>query len=121
MGARGRLQDDIHWHLLNFWSHESDRLQVQLRPAICIIGSFSNDDRDGNVNAKKQSTTLHVQHACFCTFLSMTLLIGLRRENAKFHVLWNGGRKQTSDEEIFSLSKLQCGPQEINSGEIRLH
>ena len=45
----------------------------------------------------------------------------LRRENAKFHVLWNGGRKQTSDEEIFSLSKLECGPQEINSGEIRLH
>lgn len=36
MGARGRLQDDIHWHLLNFWSHESDRLQVQLHPAICV-------------------------------------------------------------------------------------
>ena len=53
MGASGRLQDDIHWHLLNFWSHESDRLQVQLRPAICTIGSFSNDDRNGNVNVKK--------------------------------------------------------------------
>ena len=36
MGAKGRPQDDIHWHLLNFWSHESDRLQVQLHPAICI-------------------------------------------------------------------------------------
>ena len=45
----------------------------------------------------------------------------LPRENALFHVLRNVGRKQTSDDEIFSLSKLECGPQEINSGEIRLH
>ena len=106
MGGRGRLQDDIHWHLLNFWSHESDRLQVQLRPAICIIGSFSNDDRDGNVNAKKQSTTLHVQHACFCTFLSMTLLndYDVKMPNFTFYGMEDGNKLATKKFSLFQNS-----------------
>ena len=50
------------------------------------IGSFSNDDGDGNQDVKKaigllrKTPTLHVHHAFFVHFF--TLLARLRRENA---------------------------------------
>ena len=59
-----------------------------------MLGSFSNDDGNGNQDVKKaigllrETTTLHVHHA----FLYISL----------------------------PSSKLECGPQEINSREIRL-
>ena len=42
---------------------------------------------------------------------------GVKIPNFTFY----GGRTMTSDNEFFSLSKLECGPQEINSREILLH
>ena len=87
-----------------------------------IIGSFSNDDSDGNQDVKKaiallrKTTTLHVHHA-FLYISSRSLhdydvkcLIASFMEDVN-----KRGRIS------FSLSKLECGPQEINSWEIRLH
>ena len=51
-----------------------------------VLGSFSNDDGDGNQDVKKvigllrKTTTLHVYHAFFVHFF--TVLARLRRENA---------------------------------------
>ena len=86
------------------------------------IGSFSNDDGDGNQDVNKaigllrKTTTLHVHHA-FCTFLyrpctttTWKCLIASLMEDVN-------KRRRIS----FSLSKLECGPQEINSREIRRH
>ena len=86
------------------------------------IGSFSNDDGDRNENGKKKkgliniTTTLHVHHT-FCTFpcrhcttTTWKCLLSRFMENV------NKRRR------IFlSLSKLESGPQEINSKEIRPH
>ena len=50
------------------------------------LGSFSNDDGDGNQDVKKaigllrKTTTLHVYHAFFVHFF--TVLARLRRKNA---------------------------------------
>jgi len=50
------------------------------------LGSFSNDDGDGNENVKKaiglsrKTTTLHVHHAYL--YISLTVLSRLRCENA---------------------------------------
>ena len=67
-----------------------------------VIGSFSNDDSDGNQDVKKaigllrKTTTLHVHHA----FLYIS-----SRSLHDYDVKMPNG----------------CGPQEINSWEIRLH
>ena len=48
----------------------------RLRPT--LIGSFSNDDRNGNENVEKviglisKTTTLHVQHPFFVHFFAIT-------------------------------------------------
>ena len=78
-----------------------------------IIGSFSNDEGDGNEDVKKaigllrKTTTLHVHHA-FCTFLyrpctttKWKCLIASFMEDVN-------KRRRIS----FFLSKLECGPQE---------
>ena len=78
----------------------------------CIIGSFSNDDGDGDEDVKKaigllrKTTTLHVHHA-FCTFLyrpctttTWKCLIASFMEDV------NKQRRIS-----FSLSELECGPQ----------
>ena len=50
------------------------------------VGSFSNDDGDGNENVKKaigllsKTTSLHVDHTFFVRFFAVTAR--LRRENA---------------------------------------
>ena len=50
------------------------------------VGSFSNDDGDGNENVKKaiglwsNKTSLHAQHTFFVHFFAITAR--LRRENA---------------------------------------
>ena len=77
MGAKGRPQDDIHWHLLNFWSHESDRLQVQLHPAICI-----QYDCDGNLNIKKAKHNFARAAHMFLYISFNDVTTRLRRENA---------------------------------------
>ena len=84
-----------------------------------LLGSFSNDDSDGNEDVKKiigllrKTTTLHVHHA----FLYFSLP-SLHDYNVKMPNY--GGRKQGTTNS-FSLSKVECAPQEINSTEIRLH
>ena len=84
MGARGRLQDDIHWHLLNFWSHESDRLITSTVSSchLYTIGSFSNDDRDGNVNVKKAKHNFARAAHMFLYISFNDVTARLRRENA---------------------------------------
>ena len=86
------------------------------------IGSFSNDDGNGNEDVKKaigllrKTTTLHVHHAFLYISLPSLHDYDVKMPNCKFY----GGRKQATTN-LFSVSKLECGPQEINSMEIRLH
>ena len=92
---------------------------------IKLIGSFSNDDGDGNENVKTaigflgKTTSLHVHHAFL--YISLPLLhdYDVKMPNFTFH----GGRKQATTEFAFSFYyiKLECGPHEINSREISLH
>ena len=87
------------------------------------IRSFSSDDGDSTENVKKAiglhsktKTTLHVHHS-FCTFLCRRCTTTTWKcVIFRFMEVVNKRRR------IFlSLSKLECGPQEINSGELRLH
>ena len=87
------------------------------------IRSFSSDDGDSNENVKKviglhskQKTTLHVHHS-FCAFLCRHCTTTTWKcVIFRFMEVVNKRRR------IFlSLSKLECGPQEINSRELRLH
>ena len=71
-----------------------------------VLGSFSNDNGDGNENVKRaiglliKTITLHVHHAFL--YISLPLAGRQRRENAYFHILW---RMQTNHDE-FSLISL---------------
>ena len=86
-------------------------------------GQFSNDDGDSNENVKKviglhskQKTTLHVHHS-FCTFLCRHCTTTTWK-----CVIFRFMEVVNKRRWIFlSLSKLECGPQKINSREIRLH
>ena len=88
------------------------------------VGSFSNDDGDGNPGRQKkktigllrETTTLHVRHAVLYISLPSLHDYDVKMPNCNFY----GGRKQATTD-LFSLSKFECGPQEINSREIRLH
>ena len=84
-----------------------------------ILGTFGNDK--GKENVKKpigllsKTTTLHVHHA-----FSYISLLSLHDYDVKMpNFTFNGVRKQATT--FLSLSKLECGLQEINSREIRLH
>ena len=87
-----------------------------------IIGSFSNDDGDGNQDVKKaigllrKTTTSHVHHAFLYISLRPSTTTTWKCLNASFMEDVNKRRRI-----LFSLSKLECGPQEINSRESRLH
>ena len=87
------------------------------------IRSFSNDDGDSNENVKKaiglqskKKTTLHVHHS-FCTFLCRRCTTTTWKCLIASFMKDVNKRRRIS----FSFSKLECGPQEINSMEIRLH
>ena len=79
------------------------------------VGSFSNEDGDGNENVKKvigllsKTTTLHVHHPFL--YISLPLLHDYDMKMPSF----------TFYGERLSLSKLECEPKEINSREIGLH
>ena len=64
----------------------------------------------------EQTTTLHVHHAFLYISLPSLYDYDVKMPNCKFF----GGGKQAMTN-IFSLSKLECGPQVINSREICLH
>ena len=86
------------------------------------LGSFSNDGGDGNEDVKKaigllsKTTSLHVHHAFLYVSLPSLHDCNVKMPNCKFMKDANKRRRIS-----FSLSKLECGPQEINSREIRLH
>ena len=69
------------------------------------IGSFSNDDGDGNKDVKKaigllrKTTTLHVHHAFLYISLPSLHDYDVKMPNCKF----NGGRKQATTNLLFSL------------------
>ena len=91
---------------------------VKIRPV--HIGSFSNNDGDANENVKtaigllSKTTSLHVHHAFL--YISWPLLhdYDVKMPNSRFMEDVNKRRRNF-------LSKLECGPQEINSREICLH
>ena len=90
--------------------------------AVVVAGNFSNDDGDSNQAVKKaigllrKTTTLHVHNAFLYISLPSLHDYDVKMPNYKFY----GGRRQATTN-LFSSSKLECGPQEINSREIRLH
>ena len=63
-----------------------------------------------------KTTTLHVNHA----FLYISLL-SLHDYDVKYLISRFTEDVNKRRRIFLSLSKLECGPQEINSGEIRLH
>ena len=96
------------------------RLKAQMiHPSLdlVLLGSFSNVG-DGSEDVKKaigllrKTTSLHVHHAFLYISLPSLHVYDVKMPNCKFYE-----RRRIS----FSLSKLKCGPQEINSREIRLH
>ena len=86
------------------------------------VGSFSNDDGDGNENVKKaigllsKTTSLHVHHAFL--YISLPLLHDYDVKMPSF--TFYGGRK-TRDDKLFFLFLNLSAPKEINSREIGLH
>ena len=87
-----------------------------------LIGSFSNDDGDGNKNVKKaigliiMTRVLHVQHA-FCKFLCRHCTVTTQKCLISRFMEDEHKRRRI----FFSLSKLDCGRQGFNSKEICLH
>ena len=72
---------------------------------IKLIGSFSNDDGDGNENVKTaigflgKTTTLHAHHAFLYISLSLLHDYDVKMPNFTFH----GGRKQATTKFSFSF------------------
>ena len=70
-----------------------------------LIGTFSNDDGDGNQDLKKvirllrKTTTLHVHHAFLYISLRSLPNYDVKMSNCKFY----GGRKQATTNLFFSL------------------
>ena len=69
------------------------------------VGSFSNDDGDGNQDVKKaillrKATTLHVHHVFLYISLPSLHDYDVKMPNCKFY----GGRKQATTNLFFSLS-----------------
>ena len=79
------------------------------------VGSFSNDN--GNENVKKaiglltKTTSLHVHHAFLYISLPLQHDYDVKMSGFTFFVEDVNKRRQT----FLSLSKLDCGPKEINS------
>ena len=75
------------------------------RLMLYILGSFSNDDGDGNEDVKKaigllrKTTTLHVHHAFLYISLPSLHDYDVKMPNCKFY----GGRKQATTNLFFSF------------------
>ena len=75
------------------------------RERLWALGSFSNDDGDGNEDVKKaigllrKTTTLHVHHAFLYISLPSLHDYDVKMPNCKFY----GGRKQATTNLFFSL------------------
>ena len=90
-----KFEDEILWCLIPFkWKHSGRKFSRRCLHDACIgsvsslgasLRSFSNDDGDGNENAKKQLCTW-ITLFQFAHFFAVTAR--LRRENAWFHALW---------------------------------
>ena len=97
-------------------------MPVSLSSAEASLGSFSNDDADGNENVKttiglfSKTTTLDVDHAFLYIALPSLHDYDVRMPNFAFY-----GDVNNRQPNFLSLSKLECDPQEINSREIYLH
>ena len=80
------------------------RSETSLRK-LGTLGSFSNDDGDGNQDVKKaigllrKTTTLHVHHAFLYISLPSFYDYDVKMPNCKFY----GGRKQATTNLFFSL------------------
>ena len=74
-------------------------------PMGVVVGSFSNDDGDGNQDVKKaigllrKTTTLHVHHAFLYISLPSLHDYDVKMPNCKFY----GRRKQATKNLFFSL------------------
>ena len=73
--------------------------------SLLSLGSFTNDDGDGNQDVKKaigllhKTTTLHVQHAFLYISLPSLHDYDVKMPNCKFY----GGSKQATTNLFFSL------------------
>ena len=107
------------------WDHELTHNLAGVAGA-WKVGSFSNDDgdRDGNGNedvkkaigSLRKPTTLHMHHAFLYISLPSLHDYEVKMPNCKFY-----GGVNKRGRISFSLSTLECGSQEINSREMRLH
>ena len=91
------------------------------RERLWALGSFSNDDGDGNEDFKqaigldRQNNNVH--HAVL--YISLPSLQGCEVRKCLIASFMEDVNKRQRIS--FSLSKLECSPQEISSREIRLH
>ena len=113
------IYENLISNLCRFLSFDRGSSHPSLAP---LIGSFSNDDGDGNEDVKKQQVYYAKQQLCtcitrFCTFLYRPCTTTTWKCLISSFMDDVNKRRRIS----FSLSKLECGPQEINSREIRLH
>ena len=81
-------------------------LAVNIKVVFRVIGSFRNDDGDGNENVKKRNGFVTKQQLCtflcrYCTTTTWKCLISRFIEDVR-------KRRRI----FLSLSKLECGPQE---------
>ena len=81
-------------------------LTMWMAVMVLILGSFSNDDGDGNQDVKKvigllrKTTTLQVHHAFLYISLPSLHDYDVKMPNCKFY----GGRKQATTNLFFSLN-----------------
>ena len=99
----------LNYRLINNSPDTSVKRTLELVPAYLFLGSFSNDDGDGNDKSKTaigllSKTSLHVHHAFFFLSFSLPLL-------HDYDVKMPNVNKQRRN--FLPLSKLECGPQEI--------
>ena len=84
------------------------------------VGSFSNDDGDGNENVKKaigllsKTTSLHVHHAFL--YISLPLLHDYDVKMPSF--TFYGGRKTSDDKLFFLFLNLSAVPKKSTSGKL---
>ena len=84
------------------------------------VGSFSNDDGDGNENVKKvigllsKTTTLHVHHAFL--YISLPLLHDYDVKMPSF--TFYGGRKTSDDKLFFLFLNLSAVPKKSTPGKL---
>ena len=91
--------------VLLFWDTNMAAVTSYENTLYNILGSFSNDDGDGNEDVKKaigllrKTTTLHVHHAFLYISLPSLHDSDVKMPNCKFY----RGRKQVTTNLFFSL------------------